>query len=173
MNLIINGFSDLWLVVMLIPIVVALVITILLNIDMNNTDTVLILPNFEVVWFVIPVIVFLCCGLVTFRIGTMQHSSSFHDILISLTASQWQWEGSIITAINILLIGDYLNVAFNRSSSDVLHSYSLLDFRVHTDCMPGKIIEFRVVVIEEIECYINCQELCGYRHSGITLILEL
>ena len=169
----INGFSDLWLVVILIPMVVALVITILLNMDINNVNAVLMLPNFEVVWFVIPVIVFICCGLVTFGIGTMQHSSSFHDILISLTASQWQWEGSIITAINILLIGDYLNVAFNRSSSDVLHSYSLLDFRVHTDCMPRKIIEFGVIVMEEIECYVNCQELCGYGHSGMSLILEL
>jgi hypothetical protein len=84
----INGFSDLWLVVILIPMVVALVITILLNMDINNVNAVLMLPNFEVVWFIIPVIVFICCGLVTFGIGTIQHSSSFHDILISLTASQ-------------------------------------------------------------------------------------
>lgn len=71
------------------------------------------------------------------------------------------------------MLGDYMNVSVSRSSSDVLHSFSLLELGVHTDCMPGKLTEHGVVVHLELEEYVTCQELCRYRHSGMSLLLEL
>lgn len=66
-----------------------------------------------------------------------------------------------------------MNVSISGRSSDVLHSFSLLELRVHTDCIPGKLTEHSVVVHLELEEYVTCQELCGYGHSGISLLLEL
>jgi len=71
------------------------------------------------------------------------------------------------------MLGDYINVSISGGSSDVLHSFSLLELGVHTDCIPGKLTEHSVVVHLELEEYVTCQELCGYGHSGISLLLEL
>lgn len=43
------GFLDMWLVLFLIPVSVALTVTIFLNADAISNNLVLILPNFEVV----------------------------------------------------------------------------------------------------------------------------
>jgi heme/copper-type cytochrome/quinol oxidase subunit 2 len=75
--------------------------------------------------------------------------------------------------MNMYVIGDYLLCRLQGRSSDVLHSYSVLRYGVHTDCMPGKLTEHVVQVNLEGEEYVTCQELCGYGHSGMSIIIEL
>jgi heme/copper-type cytochrome/quinol oxidase subunit 2 len=55
------------------------------------------------------------------------------------------------------------------TSEDVLHSFSLKEFGFHTDCIPGKHISHTVFFLTNSVVIITCQELCGYRHAGITL----
>lgn len=71
------------------------------------------------------------------------------------------------------VVRDYLLCRLQGGSSDVLHSYSVLRYRVHTDCIPGKLTEHVVQVNMEGEEYVTCQELCRYGHSRISLIIEL
>lgn len=55
----------------------------------------------------------------------------------------------------------------------MLHSFSLLDLGVHTDCMPGKTVGHEVSTELLIDEYVTCQELCGYGHSGMSMIIYL
>ena len=66
-----------------------------------------------------------------------------------------------------------LQCALFGSSTDVLHSFSLLDLRVHTDCIPGKTVRHEVNSDIGLDEYVTCQELCRYRHSGISILLEI
>jgi heme/copper-type cytochrome/quinol oxidase subunit 2 len=65
-----------------------------------------------------------------------------------------------------------MNFGIFGTSSDVLHSFSLLDFGVHTDCIPGKAVGHEVVSDVIVDEYITCQELCGYGHSGMSIFLN-
>lgn len=158
---------------MFIPIVVALVVTIFLFIDGSENGLIIILPNFEMVWFILPVIVFVVSGLASFGISAVLVGDLSNEIIVILLASQWQWEGSIISAISMYIVGDYLLCGLQGGSSDVLHSYSVLGYGVHTDCIPGKLTEHVIQVNLEREEYVTCQELCGYGHSRISIIIEL
>lgn len=53
-------------------------------------------------------------------------------------------ENSIISAQEIVKGIGIMNVVTN--SGDVLHSLSVLNLRIHTDCMPGKIISHDVLI---------------------------
>lgn len=51
----------------------------------------------------------------------------------------------------------------------MLHSFSLMEIGVHTDCIPGKVVSHEVYVIDGCASFITCQELCGTSHSGIVV----
>lgn len=59
------------------------------------------------------------------------------------------------------------------TSTDVLHSYSLVDYDLHTDCIPGKQVMHSLLVDVIYDLYVTCQELCGYGHAGISLEIYL
>lgn len=77
-----------WLVLFLIPVSVALTVTIFLNADAISNNLVLILPNFEVVWFVLPVLVLFATRIISFRIGASSMSNRWADVVVFLLASQ-------------------------------------------------------------------------------------
>jgi len=68
---------------------------------------------------------------------------------------------------------EYVLCGVGGSSTDVLHSYSMIDYDIHTDCMPGKKIVHSLLVNVMYDVYITCQELCGYGHSGMSLQMFL
>lgn len=75
--------------------------------------------------------------------------------------------------MTLYLIPDIFVAVVSGTSGDVIHSFDLLEFRVHTDCIPGKILGHVVVTTEGIDEYVTCQELCGYGHSGMSFIIEV
>jgi len=61
-----------------------------LNADAISNNLILMLPNFEVVWFVLPVLVLFATGIISFRIGAASISNRWADVVVFLLASQWQ-----------------------------------------------------------------------------------
>lgn len=76
-------------------------------------------------------------------------------------------ENSIISAQEFVKGSRLINIVTN--SGDVLHSLSILNLGMHTDCIPGKIISHDVAMSWGQVMSITCQEICGNRHSRITL----
>lgn len=167
------GFSDIYLILIRLPIAVAVVITSILGLNQLSVNDVYGLPIFEVIWLLVPVIIFVGCGFISLVLGFLNTSFNVRDIVVYLGSNQWHWSGSIISSITLYLIPDIFIAIVCRSSGDVIHSFDLLEFGVHTDCMPGKVARHVVVTTERIDEYVTCQELCGYRHSRISLILEV
>lgn len=68
---------------------------------------------------------------------------------------------------------DWVMTGVGGSSTDVLHSYSIVDYDVHTDCIPGKKIVHNILVYVMYDVYVTCQELCGYGHARMSLEIFL
>jgi len=63
--------------------------------------------------------------------------------------------------------------AIGATTLDVLHSISIKDLGFHTDCIPGKYVVHDYVDYLERLIWVSCQELCGYRHSGMVIRMEI
>lgn len=57
----------------------------------------------------------------------------------------------------------------NLNSEDVIHSFSLNKINVHIDCLPRRISSVVVWVWGTGRQLATCQEICGVRHSNISL----
>lgn len=64
-----------WLVLFLIPVAVALTVTMFLSSDAIANNLVLMLPNFEIVWFILPVLVLFITRIMSFGIGASSMSN--------------------------------------------------------------------------------------------------
>jgi heme/copper-type cytochrome/quinol oxidase subunit 2 len=144
-------------------------------------DTNLI-DNFEIFWLIRPIMFFVTIGVTSRRLTYELLSNDWHDVVIVLAAAQWYWNESVNNNEheNSTIIDEWALAMSNSdvwgiagTSHDVLHSYSLQDYRFHTDCIPGKLILHIVSVAVSGFTIVTCQELCRYGHSGITLMFSL
>jgi heme/copper-type cytochrome/quinol oxidase subunit 2 len=165
------GFDDAYSILFLIPICVCLLVIIGLGWDNKNNISGDLYVNFETVWLSLPIMVFLSLGLGSIGIRSLMLEED-NDMEIALSANQWHWGSSVIFNIN-REIQEYIICGVGGTSTDVLHSYSIIDYDIHTDCIPGKKILHTLLVNVIYDVYITCQELCGYGHSGISLQIFL
>lgn len=66
----------------------AIVVTIFLFIDRTENGIIMLLPNFEIVWFILPVIVFVISRLASFGMSAVLVSDLSNEIIVMLLASQ-------------------------------------------------------------------------------------
>jgi heme/copper-type cytochrome/quinol oxidase subunit 2 len=104
------------------------------------------------------------------------------DIMLNIVAAQWYWNENFILERqeNSTLISPFTTHssisdkwAIRATTLDVLHSISIKDLGFHTDCMPGKYVVHDYVDYLERLIWVSCQELCGYRHSGMVVGMEI
>ena len=98
--------------------------------------------NLELIWTVIPAIVFFC--LIIYGMLTWSNIMNFNDqdedaLVIELYAQQWNWKARYAGQDNVL--GDR-KVIFKMRSQDVLHSAYMPHVRAQMNCVPGMITEF-------------------------------
>jgi cytochrome c oxidase subunit II len=99
------------------------------------------------------------------------------DETVRITAQQWAWtfthagpDGKLDTPDDIRLV-DELHVekgktyAFELTSRDVLHSFSVPVFRLKQDAIPGRVIRgwFKPTMSGQFD--IQCTEICGIGHA--------
>jgi cytochrome c oxidase subunit 2 len=103
-----------------------------------------------------------------------------HDgtIRIEINAHQWAWDARYagpdgkfrtpddIVTLNDIRVPENKTVYIQLASSDVIHSFSLPNFRVKQDAMPGMINHMLVHTAEESagEYDIACAQHCGAGH---------
>lgn len=99
------------------------------------------------------------------------------DETIRITAQQWAWtfqmpgkDGKLDTADDITMIDEiHLEVdktyQFELTAKDVLHSFSVPDFRLKQDAVPGRVIKgwFRPTKTGQFD--VQCTEICGIGHG--------
>jgi cytochrome c oxidase subunit 2 len=110
-----------------------------------------------------------------------------NTLRIEINAHQWAWDaryagpdGKFNTKDDIITLSDLkipigTKVIFNVASTDVLHAFTLPNFRAKVDAVPGTINRFWVEAKETGEFQIVCAQHCGtnhYKMKGVLTVLS-
>jgi cytochrome c oxidase subunit 2 len=81
-------------------------------------------------------------------------------------------EKRLLTVDNNLIIPTAANIRFLITSSDVLHSWSIPEFGLKVDAIPGRLNEFITMICKPGFYYGQCSELCGVAHGFMPIVVE-
>lgn len=123
----------------------------------------------EVIWSVIPLIIFL----VVFAWGWI----IYHDMRqmpenaleIHVTGRQWSWMTEYKNGVKspdiVVPVGRDIKIVL--ASEDVIHSLYIPSFRVKQDAVPGRYTALWFKADKMGEFHVFCTEFCGTSHSGM------
>lgn len=103
------------------------------------------------------------------------------SLVIDVTAYQWNFKFNYPNGVQTTgecYVPANKSIIFNVTSSDVMHNFGLMDFRVKIDAIPGR---YNVVGVttppldgtSQLNYTIRCYELCGSVHSYMTAPLTV
>lgn len=125
--------------------------------------------NLEIAWTVIPLVVVL--GLAYVGAGNLAETrrADPNAMVVNVTGFQWGWRFEYpdygITSTELYLPVNK-QVLLQMTSTDVLHSFWVPEFRVKQDLVPGRITELRITPTLIGDTYkVRCAEICGTSHA--------
>ena len=103
------------------------------------------------------------------------------SLVINVHAFQWNFNFSYPNGMSVIgkcYVPANKSIIFNVTSSDVVHNFSLMDFRVKIDAIPGRynIIGVTTPLLDgnsQLNYTIRCYELCGSGHTYIDVPLTV
>ena len=124
----------------------------------------------EATWTIIPLalflIVFVWGALLYFRIYTPPTNA----MNIYIVGKQWMWKAEHPGGqheINALHVPTGQPVQLTMISQDVFHSFSIPDFRVKREVIPGRYTTVWFEATTPGTYHIFCTQYCGTKHSGM------
>ena len=101
------------------------------------------------------------------------------SLVIKVTAHQWDFTFTYPNGANITgtcYVPASKSIIFNVTSSDVMHGFGLMDFRVKIEAIPGRynVIGITTPALEgnnELNYTIRCYEYCGVGHADMSAAL--
>ena len=124
----------------------------------------------EATWTIIPLalflIVFVWGALLYFRIYTPPTNA----MNIYITGKQWMWKAEHPGGqheINALHVPTGQPVQLTMISQDVFHSFSIPDFRVKREVIPGRYSTVWFEATTPGVYHLFCTQYCGTQHSGM------
>ena len=96
-------------------------------------------------------------------------------MVVKVTGIQWSWrfEYPADPETGLVVISDELHLPVGESvllrmtSSDVIHSFWVPEFRVKQDLVPGRFTELTITPTLEGDYKVRCAELCGTSHYSM------
>jgi len=124
----------------------------------------------EIAWTVIPLAVVMGFGVVSARQLGQMTAGDPDELVVEVTGFQFGWRfdypGSGVTSSDLVLpLGR--KTLFRITSTDVIHSFWVPEFRIKQDAVPGRWTTLRVTPTELGDYRIRCAEMCGYAHSAM------
>jgi cytochrome c oxidase subunit 2 len=124
----------------------------------------------EATWTIIPLALFLICfvwgALLYFRI----YNPPANSLNIYVVGKQWMWKSEHPGGqheINNLHVPSGRPVQLTMISQDVFHSFSIPDFRVKREVIPGRYSTVWFEATTPGTYHIFCTQYCGTKHSGM------
>jgi cytochrome c oxidase subunit 2 len=124
----------------------------------------------EATWTIIPLGIFLVCfvwgALLYFRI----YNPPTNAMNIYVVGKQWMWKAEHPGGqheINALHVPIGRAVQLTMISQDVFHSFSIPDFRVKREVIPGRYTTVWFEATTPGVYHIFCTQYCGTKHSGM------
>ena len=124
----------------------------------------------EIFWTVVPLgismIIYIWAAALYFRMERAPAES----MQVYVVGKQWMWKVQHPTGqreINQLHIPVGRNVRLTMISQDVLHSFSVPEFRVKHEVIPGRYTELWFNATKAGTYHLFCTQYCGTKHSGM------
>jgi len=124
----------------------------------------------EATWTIIPLAIFL----VTFVWGALLYFRIYNPptnaMNIYVVGKQWMWKAEHPGGqheINALHVPVGRPVQLTMISMDVFHSFSIPDFRVKREVIPGRYSTVWFQATEPGTYHLFCTQYCGTKHSGM------
>lgn len=137
--------------------------------DMTDAEHIEGNTKLEIVWTVIPLIVVLGLAYIGAQNLGETRRADPNAMVVNVTGFQWGWR---FDYPDYGISSDELYLPVNRqvllkmTSTDVLHSFWVPEFRVKQDLVPGRITELRITPTLLGDTYkVRCAEICGTSHA--------
>jgi cytochrome c oxidase subunit 2 len=124
----------------------------------------------EATWTIIPLALFLVCfvwgALLYFRI----YNPPANSMNIYIVGKQWMWKAEHPGGqheINSLHVPTGRPVQLTMISQDVFHSFSIPEFRVKREVIPGRYTTVWFNATDPGTYHLFCTQYCGTQHSGM------
>lgn len=162
----------------------------------NHTSKTLISNSMvERMWLILPAFILITIAVSTLRnLYQLDTQRLYNNCTLKTTGRQWYWSYEIIDHHQIiaenrltryietsnndrlsylsreqeLSLPNNLELANIVSATDVMHCWTLPNFLIKVDAIPGRInithMDFSIITTGE-KCYGQCSELCGANHS--------
>ena len=124
----------------------------------------------EIAWTIVPLFVVLAMAYIGADNLADTRRADPNAMVVKVTGIQWSWKFEYDTGV----VSDELHLPVDKqvllqmTSTDVVHSFWVPEFRVKQDLVPGRITELRITPTIEGEYQVACAELCGTSHSYMT-----
>ncbi|HEX2698406.1 MAG TPA: cytochrome c oxidase subunit II [Anaerolineales bacterium] len=121
----------------------------------------------ELTWTFLPlVLVLVYAYLGAYTLGVTRIADP-NATVIKVTARQWEWtfdypQGFTSNELHLLV---NQQVVLKMTSTDVIHSFWVPEFRIKQDVVPGRTTEYRVTPDLVGNYLVRCAELCGASHA--------
>ncbi|MDP1691485.1 MAG: cytochrome c oxidase subunit II [Burkholderiaceae bacterium] len=123
-------------------------------------------------WAVIPAFAFMAddfyLAAKTWQVWNIYRDVPADRLEIKLDAAMWRWDFTYpngVQATNDLRVPAGKPIMMRMTSTDVVHSFYLPDFRVKEDSMPGRVTYLWFYPRTPGEHITTCAEFCGMMHS--------
>lgn len=125
-------------------------------------------PTLEIAWTIVPSLIVAYIGylgVVTLREVT---AASPDELTVEVNGMQWSWRFDYpefgITSPDLVLPVNR-PIRFVITSSDVIHSFWVPEFRMKQDAVPGAVHELHLTPTRIGNYRVRCAEICGLQHA--------
>lgn len=130
----------------------------------------------EIIWTAIPLVVVVSMFFVGIKGYLNVFVSPADAYEIQVTGQKWSWtfaypNGTV--SPNRLVVPKGKPVRLVMSSTDVVHSVWIPEFRIKQDVVPGTYTSIWFEATEELETTLLCTEYCGTNHSEMLARVEV
>lgn len=129
----------------------------------------------EVLWSVIPLIIFLLVFAWGWIIYNDMRTMPKKALEIQVTGKQWAWTAEYKNGVKSTDIVVPINkdVKLILASEDVIHSFFVPSFRIKQDAVPGRYTALWFNAEKLGEFHVFCTEYCGTSHSAMIAKLKV
>ena len=129
----------------------------------------------ELFWTAIPLLIVVSFSVIGARNLAQTLARNPQAPVIKVTGLQWSWrfEYPADPATGLVVVSDQLHipvgeqVLLRMTSSDVIHSFWVPEFRVKQDLVPGRFTELTITPTEVGSYKVRCAELFGTKHYSM------
>ncbi len=124
----------------------------------------------EIIWTVVPIFAVIGFGVWGAIVLRDLLQAKPNEMVVEVIGKQWEWsfsypEQDVSSTQLVLPVGQ--PIVLEMTSTDVLHSFWVPEFRVKQDLVPGRTTVLRFTPTAAGNYKVRCAEICGLEHANM------